>query len=98
MVLPFGELTFGGMTFSETPGNHVVYNVNAVPVRSSNILTLGMVFPLEMTTECSTSESIHICPAVLLDLKSGGTRRKFGEVTFESPHPIYMRSRSGSSY
>ena len=40
----------------------------------------------------STSESIHICSPVLLDLKNGSTRRKFGDNTFESRYPIYIRS------
>ena len=46
---------------------------------------MAAMFDLPVT---STSESIHICPAVLLDVKDGGCCQKFGE----SLHAIYIWS------
>ena len=50
---------------------------------------MAAIFDLSVTP---TSESIHTCPAVLLDLENGGTHRKFGDITFKSRHSIYIRS------
>ena len=44
------------------------------------------IFDLPVTP---TSENIKICPIVLLSLQYIGTRRKFGEITFELRHPIF---------
>ena len=49
---------------------------------------MAAMFDLPVTP---TSESIHICPTVLLDLKNWSARRKFSDITLESRHPIYTR-------
>ena len=50
---------------------------------------MAAIFDLPVTP---TSESIHICPAVLPDLKIGGTLWKVGDFTFAPRHHIYIRS------
>ena len=39
-----------------------------------------------------TSEIIYVNPTVLLDLINVVICRKFGDITLESGHPIYIRS------
>ena len=56
-------------------------------VRISPTMILDPDLPVTPTSDC-----IHVCLAVFLDLKSRGTRRKFGGITFESRHPIYIQS------
>ena len=50
---------------------------------------MAAIFDLPATL---TSESIHITSIVLLDFENGVTFQKFGDITFESRHPINILS------